>query len=174
MPSAAATREVFERMARPEPKPAGYLRRLAARAVDGVVLGGVAVAVAWPLVPAAAAHLRAKVDAAAAGGGGKPVTVWLIDATTAGQLAVVLGAVLLFGVFYEAWPTGRWGRTLGKKLCGVRVLAVAGRRPPGFGRALRRWLVYALLGLPGALWALADRPWRQAWHDKAARTFVAR
>ncbi|MBW5482262.1 RDD family protein, partial [Streptomyces bambusae] len=139
-----------------------------------LVLAGVGAAVARPLVPGATAHLQAKVDAAAAAGAGRPVTVWLIDATTAGQLGIVLGAVLLFGVLYEAWPTAVWGRTLGKKLCGIRVLALETRRPPGFGAALRRWLVYALLGVPGALWSLVDRPWRQAWHDKAAGTFVAR
>ncbi|KIF01613.1 hypothetical protein PL81_34615 [Streptomyces sp. RSD-27] len=77
-------------------------------------------------------------------------------------------------MFYEALPTARWGRTPGKKLCGVRVLTTAGLRPPGFGAALLRWLLYAVLGLPGGLWCLVDRPRRQAWHDKAAGTYVAR
>ena len=48
----------------------------------------------------------------------------------------------------------------------------------GLGAALRRWLVYGVLGLAvvgvvNVLWCLVDRPWRQCWHDKAARTFVA-
>lgn len=123
-------------------------------------------------MPAVTAHLEAKVDAAK--GSGRTTTVWLFDATTAGYLGLVLGAVLLFGVFYEVLPTARWGRTPGKKLLGIRVLAAATLRPPTFGAALRRWLVYAFLGLPGSLWCLGDRPRRRGWHDRAAKTYVAR
>lgn len=153
-------------------RPAGLVRRALARAVDSLVLGAAAAAAALPLVPEATAHVQAKVDAARAGG--RSTTVWLLDATTTGYLGLVLAAVLLFGVFYEVLPTARWGRTPGKKLFGVRVLATATLRPPGFGRALRRWLVYALLGVPGSLWCLLDRPRRRAWHDRAAGTYVAR
>nr|MDT0521500.1 RDD family protein [Streptomyces sp. DSM 41633] len=165
-------REVFERMAERAVRPAGLMRRAVARALDSLVLAAVAAAVARPLLPEATAHVQAKVDAARASG--HTTTVWLFDATIAGHLGLVLGAVLLFGVLYEALPTALWGRTAGKKLLGVRVLATATLRPPGFGAALCRWLVYALLGFPGSLWCLVDRPRRQAWHDKAARTYVAR
>ncbi|MEJ8644129.1 RDD family protein [Streptomyces sp. MS1.HAVA.3] len=110
----------------------------------------------------------------AARASGRTTTVWLFDGTIAGHVGLVLGAVLLFGILYEALPTARWGRTPGKKLLGVRVLAASTQRPPSFGAALRRWLVYAFLGLPGSLWCLVDRPRRQAWHDKAAKTYVAR
>ncbi|MFD3545941.1 RDD family protein, partial [Streptomyces sp. NPDC058655] len=165
-------RAVFERMAEQAVRPAGLVRRAVARLVDSLVLGAVAAGTALPLVPGATAHLQAKVDAARAGG--RTTTVWLVDATVAADIGLVLGAVLLFGVFYEALPTARWGRTPGKKLLGVRVLATSTLRPPTFGAALRRWLVYALLGLPGSLWCLVDRPRRQAWHDKAAKTYVAR
>ncbi|MFZ3497895.1 RDD family protein [Streptomyces sp. 5.8] len=165
-------RAVFERMAERAVRPAGLVRRATARLLDTLVYAAVASGVALPLVPAATAHLQAKVDAARAGG--RTTTVWLLDGTIAGSLGLVLGAVLLFGVFYEALPTARWGRTPGKKLLGVRVLATATLRPPRFGAALRRWLVYALLGLPGALWALADRRRRRTLHDRAAGTYVAR
>lgn len=165
-------RAVFERMAERAVRPAGLTRRAVARALDSLVYGAVAAAVARPLLPAATAHVQAKVDAARTGG--RTTTVWLFDGTIAGHLGVVLGAVLLFGLLYEVLPTARWGRTPGKKLLGVRVLATATLRPPAFGAALRRWLVYAFLGVPGSLWCLVDRPRRQAWHDKAARTYVAR
>ncbi|MFE3991236.1 RDD family protein [Streptomyces goshikiensis] len=165
-------RAVFERMAERAVRPAGLIRRGLARAVDSLVFAAVAAAVARPLVPAATAHIEAKVDAAR--GTGRTTTVWLLDATIGGYLGVVLAAVLLFGVFYEALPTARWGRTPGKKLFGVRVLATATLRPPGFGAALRRWLAYALFGLLGGLWCLGDRPRRRAWHDRAAGTYVAR
>ncbi|WP_404959884.1 RDD family protein [Streptomyces sp. 147326] len=165
-------REVFERMAERAVRPAGLTRRAVARALDSLVFAAVAAAAARPLLAEAAAHVQAKVDAARAGG--RTTTVWLFDETIAGHLGLVLGAVLLFGVLYEALPTALWGRTPGKKLLGVRVLATATLRPPTFGAALRRWLVYALLGVPGSLWCLVDRPRRQAWHDKAAKTYVTR
>ncbi|MFD9265200.1 RDD family protein [Streptomyces goshikiensis] len=165
-------RAVFERMAERAVRPAGLVRRGLARAVDSLVFAAVAAAAARPLVPAATAHIEAKVDAAR--GTGRTTTVWLLDATIVGYLGIVLAAVLLFGVFYEALPTARWGRTPGKKLFGVRVLATATLRPPGFGAALRRWLAYALFGLLGGLWCLGDRPRRRAWHDRAAGTYVAR
>lgn len=91
---------------------------------------------------------------------------------------MVLGAFLVLGVLLEALPTAKWGRTLGKKLCGLDVRDIESHDAPGFGAALRRWLVYGVLGLlvigvVSVLWCLIDRPWRQCWHDKAARTFVA-
>ncbi|MFD3757319.1 RDD family protein, partial [Streptomyces sp. NPDC058622] len=165
-------RAVFERMAERASRPAGLPRRVVARILDSLVFAAVAAAVALPMVPAATAHLRAKVDAARAGG--RTTTVWLFDTTIATDVGLVLGAVLLFGVFYEVLPTARWGRTPGKKLLGVRVLATGTLRPPTFGAALLRWLVYAFLGLPGSLWCLVDRPRRRAWHDRAAGTYVAR
>ncbi|MFJ3911746.1 RDD family protein [Streptomyces vinaceus] len=165
-------RAVFERMAERATRPAGLLRRAVARTLDTLVFGAVAAATARPLLPAAAAHLEAKVDAAK--GSGRTTTVWLFDTTIAGYLGLVLAAVLLFGVFYEALPTARWGRTPGKKLLGIRVLSAATLRPPTFGAALRRWLVYALLGLPGSLWCLGDSPRRRGWHDRAAKTYVSR
>ncbi|MEV6675598.1 RDD family protein [Streptomyces erythrochromogenes] len=168
----ATPRAVFERMAERAVRPAGLVRRSLARALDSLVFAAVAAAVARPLLPGATAHVQAKVDAARASG--RTTTVWLLDPTIAGSLGLVFAAVLLFGVLYEVLPTARWGRTPGKKLLGVRVLATATLRPPSFGAALRRWLVYAFLGLPGSLWCLVNRPRRQAWHDKAAKTYVAR
>ncbi|MFE3609300.1 RDD family protein [Streptomyces goshikiensis] len=165
-------RAVFEHMAERAVRPSGLVRRGLARAVDSLVFAAVAAAAARPLVPAATAHIEAKVDAAR--GTGRTTTVWLLDATIGGYLGIVLAAVLLFGVFYEALPTARWGRTPGKKLFGVRVLATATLRPPGFGAALRRWLAYALFGLLGGLWCLGDRPRRRGLHDRAAGTYVAR
>lgn len=171
-PPEATGRAVFERMAERAVRPAGLGRRGVARLLDSLVHAAVTAAVALPVVPRVTAHLEAKVDAARASG--RTTTVYLLDATTAGYLGAALGAVLLFGVLYEALPTARWGLTPGKKLLGVRVLATATLRPPGFAAALRRWLVYAFLGVPGSLWCLVDRPRRRAWHDRAAGTFVTR
>ncbi|WP_327429055.1 RDD family protein [Streptomyces sp. NBC_01236] len=157
-------------------RPAGLGKRLAARLVDTVVLAGVTAVAAVPLGTKAVDHINEKVDAAKLSG--EKVTVWLLDGTTAGYLGIILAVLLLSGVLYDALPTAKWGRTLGKKLCGIEVRDIEGHEPPSFGRALRRWLVYSVPGLlavgaVGVLWCLFDKPWRQCWHDKAAHTFVA-
>ncbi|MFP8884854.1 RDD family protein [Streptomyces mangrovi] len=167
----------FLRAARRQARPAGLGRRLGARVVDGVLTAAVAAAVALPFAGPSAEHFREQVEAAEQAG--ETRQIWLVDGTTGVYLAIVLGALLVFGLLYEVLPTARWGRTLGKKLFGVRVLDIEEQDAPSFGAALRRWLVYGLLaplgvGVVNVLWCLFDRPWRQCWHDKAARTFVAR
>ncbi|MGW4275031.1 RDD family protein, partial [Streptomyces seoulensis] len=170
--------DVFQAAARrqAEARPAGLGRRLAARLVDSLVLGAVTAVAAVPLGAKAVDHVDAKLDAARLSG--QTVTVWLLDGTTAMCLGVVLAVLLLSGVVCEALPTAKWGRTLGKKLCGLQVRDIEAHEPPSFGAALRRWLVYSVpgllgIGLLGVLWCLFDRPWHQCWHDKAAHTFVA-
>ncbi|MBN3930295.1 RDD family protein [Streptomyces verrucosisporus] len=167
----------FLRAAQRQARPAGLGRRLGARLVDGVLTAAVAAAVALPFAGPSTEHFREQVEAAEQAG--ETRQIWLVDGTTGVYLAIVLGALLVFGLLYEVLPTARWGRTLGKKLFGVRVLDIEEQEAPSFGAALRRWLVYGLLaplgvGVVNVLWCLFDRPWRQCWHDKAARTFVAR
>ncbi|GHF25799.1 RDD family protein [Streptomyces griseoluteus] len=159
-----------------EARPAGLGRRFAARLIDNVFIGAVTAAAAVPLGVRAVDHTQSKIEAARLSG--RTVTVWLLDGTTGVSLALVLAVLLVFGVVYEVLPTARWGRTLGKRLCGIQVRDIEGHQPPSFGAALRRWLVYSLpgvlgIGVIGVLWGLFDRPWRQCWHDKAAHTFVA-
>ncbi|MGW1530556.1 RDD family protein [Streptomyces aureus] len=170
--------DVFQAAARRQAaaRPSGLGRRLAARLVDTVVIGGVTAAAAVPLGTRAVDHINEKIDAAKLSG--EKVTVWLLDGTTASCLGAVLAVLLVFGVLYEVLPTVKWGRTAGKKLCGIEVHDIEGHEPPGFGRALLRWLVLSvpcllLVGFLGVLWCLFDRPWKQCWHDKAAHTFVA-
>ncbi|MGW4030401.1 RDD family protein [Streptomyces sp. NPDC004838] len=156
-------------------RPAPLGRRFAARLIDTAVLGALVGAIAVPVVSRAIAHVDDKIEAAKQSG--ETVTVWLVDGTTGVHLAIVVGALLVLGVLYEALPTAKWGRTLGKKLCGLRVVDIESYDTPSFGTALRRWLVYSVLGViavgvVNVLWCLFDRPWRQCWHDKAARTFV--
>ncbi|GHA70900.1 RDD family protein [Streptomyces termitum] len=157
--------------------PAGLGRRLLARVVDTVLLGALTAAAAFPFATAALDHIDAKIEAAKRSG--VTVQVWLVDGTTSVQFGIALGLMLVLGVLYEALPTARWGRTAGKKLCGIQVRDIEAHEPPSFGRSLRRWFLHTLLGLLligvlNALWCVFDRPWRQCWHDKAAGTFVAR
>ncbi|GAA3147555.1 RDD family protein [Streptomyces echinatus] len=157
-------------------RPAGLGKRLAARLIDLLAVGAVTAAAAVPLGTRAVDHVQEKIDAARLSG--HEVTVWLLDGTTGTSLGIILAVLLLAGVLYEVLPTVKWGRTLGKKLCGLEVRDIEAHEPPTFGPALRRWLVLSVpgllaVGILGVLWCLFDRPWRQCWHDKAARTFVA-
>ncbi|MFH8440768.1 RDD family protein [Streptomyces sp. NPDC018026] len=170
--------DVFQAAARRQAaaRPAGLGKRLAARLIDTVVLGGVTAVAAVPLGVKAVDHVNDKIDEAKLSG--ETVTVWLLDGTTSTYLGIVLAVLLLFGVVYEALPTAKWGRTLGKRLLGLEVRDIEAHEPPSFGAALRRWLVYSVpgllaVGVVGVVWCLFDRPWHQCWHDKAANTFVA-
>ena len=74
----------------------------------------------------------------------------------------------------------RYGRTLGKRVVGIRVRMLAEDRNPGWKAATIRWAVYAvgafvasgIFTLIDCLWPLWDKPWQQALHDKAAGTVV--
>ncbi|MFC8142264.1 RDD family protein [Streptomyces paradoxus] len=170
--------DVFQAAARrqAEARPAGLGKRLVARLLDTVVLAALTAAAAVPLGTKAIDHVNEKIDAAKLSG--ETVTVWLLDGTTSIYLGIILAVLLLAGVLSEVLPTAKWGRTLGKKLMGLEVRDIEGHDSPGFGAALRRWLVYSVpgllvVGIVGVAWCLFDRPWRQCWHDKAAHTFVA-
>ncbi|MGW7218261.1 RDD family protein, partial [Streptomyces collinus] len=170
--------DVFQAAARrqAEARPAGLGKRLVARLLDTVVLAALTAAAAVPLGTKAIDHVNEKIDAAKLSG--ETVTVWLLDGTTSVYLGIILAVLLLAGVLCEVLPTAKWGRTLGKKLMGLDVRDIEGHDSPGFGAALRRWLVYSVpgllvVGIVGVAWCLFDRPWRQCWHDKAAHTFVA-
>lgn len=157
--------------------PAGLGRRLLGRLLDSLLPLAGAAAAAYPLARDARDHIEAKVDAVEQAG----VTqdIWLIDGTTGGYLALVLGVFLTLGLLFEALPTALWGRSLGKLVCGTRVLDVERQERPSFLASVSRWFVHqslwlVVIGIVNVLWCVRDRPWRQCWHDKAAGTYVAR
>ncbi|MGI8330639.1 RDD family protein [Actinomadura scrupuli] len=88
---------------------------------------------------------------------------------------------LIIGFLYFWLLTYRWnGRTVGKRILGIRVVRADDGGPIGNTQALMRALVYAVLGnlcscfgLVNVAWILWDRR-RQALHDKAARTVVVK
>ncbi|MDI2131388.1 RDD family protein [Yinghuangia seranimata] len=156
--------------------PAPLVRRLLARIADLLVPIAVGVGVAIVMVPPAIDHLRDRVHRIRYEG--RTETVWLLDGRTALAGGAVVGSVLLAMLVYEALPTWRWGRSLGKTLFGLRVVDIDSHDLPGFRQSLMRWLVFSVpgllvVGVIGMVRAAFDKPWRQGWHDKAARTFVA-
>ncbi|MFJ1935045.1 RDD family protein [Kitasatospora sp. NPDC088160] len=161
--------------------PAGLGRRLAARAVDTVVLLVVAVAAGIPLGRSASEHLQQKLDQArmASSLTRRQVQVWLVDDVVLGKVAVLLGILLFVSLLYEVLPTARTGQTFGKRLARIRVADAAApgaRARLSLGRSLLRWAVrqLGLLLLVGLVWPVFDRPARRGWQDRAARTRVVR
>lgn len=90
---------------------------------------------------------------------------------------------------YESVQLALWGRTVGKRLTGIRVVSAAGGGPPTVVQAVVRAAIYALppaarpvpvLNVIAAIFWLAgigllfDGVYRQALHDRAAGTVVVR
>jgi uncharacterized RDD family membrane protein YckC len=98
-------------------------------------------------------------------------------------VAIVIIATLLW-LAYEAPAISTSGQTLGKRIMGIKVVAVEKTGQIGFARAFTRW---ARLGMWTLFWSCGigviiqflyalspvfDPRLRQAWHDKAAATVV--
>lgn len=105
---------------------------------------------------------------------GGPTTV----PTAAGSAALLLGLVLLIGVWgWNRWyRQGRTGQSIGKQALGIRLVhQPTGANPEG-GRALGRDMLHLLLDgwfYLGYLWPLWDTH-KQTFADKACGTIVVR
>jgi uncharacterized RDD family membrane protein YckC len=88
-------------------------------------------------------------------------------------LPVLIAICIVLGTVYFVLLHGMGGRTVGKWLFGLRVVA-ADLAPITYSQAFTRWLGYFLsflmVGL-GFLWILISRE-KRAWHDYLARTWV--
>ncbi|MER6025307.1 RDD family protein [Streptomyces sp. NPDC001851] len=109
---------------------------------------------------------------------GLPLMWWMDAGGGPGVRALLI--IWLFGwlTLYFPLPLYLFGSTLGKRLCGVRIVRRASGRPIGFWQALgREWfwlvsLVVPVLGLLNALWCSWDRPYQQCLHDKVTGTMA--
>ena len=131
---------------------AGFFRRLAAFAIDWLVLSIIADIVSF---------------AFRFGSGTKPGMA---------HLNAAMGFSTILFLLYFTLFTGEAGQTLGKMLLGIRVQRTDGS-PVGYGRAFLRTLGYAVsaffMTFLGFLWALWDKN-NQTWHDKIAGTIVVK
>lgn len=139
-------------------------QRFLARLIDTVVLG-----IIWTIALASSGALRYSMDHPGEQDGDK----------------LMLSALATFTAYfvYEGAMLAHSGQTLGKKALRIRVAMLSDGDLPrraGWGRAavytlpglLAPMLVGTLFWLTNSLWLLRDRPFRQALHDKAARTVV--
>lgn len=93
---------------------------------------------------------------------------------------VTLLVSLLLGVAYTAAPTAMTGKTLGKLICGIKVVRQDDPNGvPGWGPALIRYVINGILSalsfigpLVNLIVAATDQPEHRAVHDRVAKTRV--
>ena len=140
---------------------AGFIRRLAAAAIDTILVGAVSAGVAW---------------LGLASFGSTPALQAGLADTGKALAALGLPAALLLGAIVGLYSLAFHflsGRTIGKMVAGLRVITTAGE-PLSIWRAAGRTAAYAAtLGtfLIGFLWILVDDR-GQAIHDKLSGTYV--
>jgi uncharacterized RDD family membrane protein YckC len=150
--------------------PAPILRRAGARLIDGGLLGIFGFAVVLPIMIGVLGVEEPAADVRQTGGGWSPSTAFAWFLVVAG---------LPFA--YEAVQLALWGRTFGKRVLGLRVVAVD---PPGEDLSVGKAVVRAAINnvgylfgcgvgtLMAYLWAIWDAPLHQAVHDRLAGTVV--
>jgi uncharacterized RDD family membrane protein YckC len=104
----------------------------------------------------------------------------LVQKAQQNSLGVTIAA-LAVTLIYVVPQVALYGRTLGKRVLGLRVQSLGNDGQITWGQSLIRWSIVALgwgicslLLVVDFLWPLWDRPARQAIHDKGARTIVVR
>ncbi|MEU3373788.1 RDD family protein [Streptomyces sp. NPDC006711] len=97
----------------------------------------------------------------------------------AGLLWLLISLAAYIG--YDTLMVSKTGQTLGKKWLGLRVAMLNDGRVPTINAALARAAVlwapfvlccYCLWDIVLIITIVADKPYRQGWHDKAAKTVV--
>lgn len=134
-------------------RPAGFWRRGAALAMDGLWLFCTAGALSWILFGVALPGAAAAPGVASAG--------------TSAVHQLLPAAVAVVGWW-------RFGATPGKVLLELRVVDARSGERPALAQALVRYLGYFVSALPlglGFVWAAVDRE-KAALHDRLARTRV--
>ena len=94
-------------------------------------------------------------------------------ALVGGLISNLIALVITVGYYVYTWGTGT---SVGMKAMGLRMVRADSGEAPGFGRAIVRFLVAYVSGIPlglGYFWAIWDGQ-KQTWHDKAAGTIVVK
>jgi uncharacterized RDD family membrane protein YckC len=166
-----------------DPTLAEWWQRLLARMIDWVIVG----VISSPLwIPAFTTYVNKLRSISNQYGGNLNTPAAQTAINHAGGhlfgklfLAGLGAALILFA--YDWVQHGLWGRTLGKRALGTKVVSAGDRSKVSGGAAGGRAAVFALppiVPLVGGLFALINELWllwdrqRQCLHDKAAKTVV--
>ena len=147
---------------------AGLWRRFAANAIDAFI---VITATILLFVISGTRHL---------GAGSLAKTVnW------GAQLATYMAIFIIFYLLYDAYFIYRWGKTLGKRITGIKATN-ADMSPISFKKSFLRIILYrifynlgfisgigTILYITSAVMAHADKE-KKTWHDKICKTVVIR
>jgi uncharacterized RDD family membrane protein YckC len=157
---------------------AAWGQRAAARIIDSLLESVISAPfILWILGP----QLRAFVDSVPTDGSQVPPAALqaFVDDVVAATWSLTLVSVAVT-FLYQVPQNVAWGQTLGKRVLGIRIRLLADDVNPRWPTAIVRWGTYtvgvlvlsSLFAIVDYLWPLWDKPWRQALHDKAARTIV--
>ncbi|GAB3210732.1 RDD family protein [Marinactinospora thermotolerans] len=151
------------------PQPASWGVRLGAHIIDGFI----ATFIGFTVYLAGALVVMVPLSVALDGRPESTIASIMVPSV------LLIAAAALFSSFAYYWLSySRSGQTLGKRMVGIKVIAMATGLPPtkkaAAGRVLTQFLLaYVPFGsLLDGLWPLWDEPYRQALHDKAAKTRV--
>jgi uncharacterized RDD family membrane protein YckC len=158
-------------------------RRLAARIIDGLIIGAVVLIIGLPLVRDIVDQFRGYLDqvqAAANAGRPTPDSTTFVSNVLASTVKLTL-LQLVVAAIYQIPQIKLRGATLGKMALRIRVRPMDVEGLPSWGQAVLRFVGFDLFSaVPniGGFYALLDSLWclwdprRQCLHDKMARTAV--
>ena len=152
--------------------------RAIARIIDSLLEGVLSLPFVMWLVWPAMQRLLAAVPSDGSSPSDAAVSAFQSDVLAASTAITLVS--LTVALLYEVPQNKRWGRTLGKRALGIRIRPRDADGPLGWGQVLARWGAFEAMSIVAGglllvidlLWPLWDRPFRQALHDKAARTVV--
>lgn len=171
---------------------AGWWARLVAYLLDGIIVGVIGLIVGWPWVSRIGDAFQAFFDealrAAEQGRTTVPGQADLVNEIAGPLLTLTLLWVVVSAAYHMSFL--RWkAATPGKLALGLRVRLRETPGPLSWGTIARRWLsqyayavltvvpvlgaIVSLYPIIDGLWAAWD-PYKQALHDKVARTNVVR
>ena len=167
-----------------EPGLAEWWRRLLGRIIDILVLSVLTAPIAFALLSPALTRYQQSVNRYPdLSQPGAQAAISKADARLFGAWLVFAAIVAVISFCYDSIQHGLWGRTLGKRALGTRVVSGYDRSKISGGTAAGRAAVYSLIPvvpLVGSVFWLLDALWltwdrrRQCLHDKAARTIVVK
>ncbi len=107
-----------------------------------------------------------------------PLMVWIDSGGGAAAQTLLVTWLVISFILYFPFSLWKFGSTVGKRICKIRVVRCQSAQRIGFWRATGREAFFILavvipvLGLLNPLWCCWDKPYQQCLHEKIADTIV--